>query len=127
MGLSVYLERKIKMQNHCDHGVINGEGCVVVYDGDECPMCVLKKKQKQENEVHKIELSFARLDDGTCNIFADIFSFDNILQLTAEQAHFVSVKLFDKDDNKHVLLNVPYETLIDFSGKILDYWQQHGD
>lgn len=107
------------MQNHCDHGENNREGCVIVYDGVECPMCVLERKQKQENEIHKIELSFSKMEDGSCNVFADIFSFDNILQLTAEQAHFVSVKLFTQDDNKHVLLNVPYETLKKFAKDIL--------
>ncbi len=127
MGLSVFLGRKTEMQNHCDHSIVNGKGCIVIYDSEECPLCVLKRKQEQENEVHKIELSFTKLKDGTCNIFADIFSFDNILQLTAEQAHFVSVKLFNKDDDKHVLLNVPYKTLVNFSAKILDYWQHYGD
>lgn len=105
------------MQNHCDHGDVNGKGVIVIYDTEECPMCTLEKQREQEQEIHKIELSFKQLDDGTCNVFADIFSLDNVSQLTAEQAHFVSVKLYDTD--RHVLLNIPYEDLKKFAKDIL--------
>ena len=107
------------MPNHCDHSMFNGDGCIVIYDTRDCPMCVLERKRRLEDEVHKIELSFKKLEDGTCNVFADIFSFDNVLQLTAEQAHFISVKLFNTDGNKHVLLNIPYEDLKKFAKNIL--------
>ena len=29
---------------HCDHGVVNGNGCIVVYDGEECPLCSVKEQ-----------------------------------------------------------------------------------
>ena len=108
-----------KFMDHCDHGSVGGDQCIVAYDSEECPMCALQEKQRQEDEVHRVELSFTELEDGTCNVFADIFSFNGILQLTAEQAHFVSAKLFSRDDNKNILLNVPYETLKAFAASIL--------
>ena len=107
------------MQNHCDHGEFNGDGCVVIYDTQECPMCALVSRKKLEDKLHKVELSFRKLEDGTCNIFADIFSLDNVYHLTAEQARFVSVKLYNTDGDKHVLLNVPYKNLKNFAENIL--------
>lgn len=107
------------MINQCDHSYVNGESCIVIYDGEDCPMCILERLKELENKVHGIELSFSHLSDGTCNVFADIFSFNGTPHLTAEQAHFVSVKLFTKDDDKHILLNVPYETLRKFAENIL--------
>ena len=32
------------MMNHCDHGYFNGRECLVIYDEEECPMCILQKR-----------------------------------------------------------------------------------
>lgn len=107
------------MINKCDHSIFNGEGCYVIYDGHECPMCILKRKTDIEKEVHRIELSFKKLKDGTCDIFADIYSLNNVLQLTAEQVKFTKVRLFSTD-NTPALLNIPYETLKKFAEDVLN-------
>lgn len=69
----------------------------------------------------KIELSFEKLEDGTCNIFADIFqNEETMLVLTAERAKFVQVKLFAQTDNRDILLNVSYDDLKKFAKEILN-------
>lgn len=109
------------MMNQCDHSMFNGEGCIVVYDGKQCPLCALEKAQRSQDELGTISLSFQKLEDGTCNVFADIFSaISNGPNLVAEQAHFISVKPFTQDDDRHTLLNVPYETLKKFAKEILE-------
>ena len=87
------------------------------YDA-ECPMCIRKR---QEKRVNKIELSYRQLEDGTCDVYANIFSFNpDLLQLTAERAKFVQRPAYTQDDDSCVLFNVSYETLKEFATCILD-------
>ncbi len=72
------------------------------------------------NEAHGIQLSFTKLTDGTCNVFADMLPHHaDDLCLVAEQVHFIVTKLFAQDDDKHTLFNVPYEVLKEFAEDIL--------
>jgi len=71
--------------------------------------------------MENINLSFLKLKDGTCNIFADIFlNKKNACILTAEQAKFVQVGLYKQTDSKHTLLNIPYEALREFAKDVLN-------
>ena len=35
----------------CDHSIFNGDGCIVIYDGEECPLCVLEEKLRKIEET----------------------------------------------------------------------------
>lgn len=68
-----------------------------------------------------IKLSFRKLADGTCNVFADIFSccLKTDVQLTAERVKFVQVKPFVQDKDINTLFNIPYKNLKEFAKEIL--------
>lgn len=69
----------------------------------------------------KIKLSFTKLTDGTCDIFADIFPSEaNIMPLIAERAKFIQVKLYEQTSSRDTLLNIPYEDLKGFAKDILN-------
>jgi len=87
------------------------------YD-NECPMCIRKR---QEKRVNKIELTYRQLKNGTCDVYANIFSFNpDLLQLTAERAKFIQRPVYAQDDDSCVLFNIPYKTLKEFAMCILN-------
>ncbi len=72
------------------------------------------------NETPGIQLSFTKLTDGTCNVFADVSPHRiGDLYLVAERVHFIVTKPFAQDDDRHTLFNVPYEMLKEFAESIL--------
>ena len=68
-----------------------------------------------------IKLSFRKLVDGTCDIFADIFPCcsKTDVQLIAERVKFVQVKPFVQDKDINTLFNIPFENLKEFAKDIL--------
>ena len=108
------------MMNHCDHGHVNGKECLVIYDEEKCPMCILEKEQRGE-EIHgDIKLAFSKLEDGTCAIFADIFSQHSTgISLTAGRVRFHQIEPYTVDNDKNVLFNISYKSLKEFAKEIL--------
>ena len=68
-----------------------------------------------------IKLSFEKLADETCNIFADIFpQHENDIGLVAERVKFVQVrKFYEQDKDINTLLNVSFKELKRFAEDIL--------
>lgn len=65
-----------------------------------------------------VELSFEKLKNGTCDVFADIFPLcSDGPFLTADQIKFIKVEPFEQ--GSHRLFNIPYEDLKEFAESIL--------
>ena len=73
-----------------------------------------------EKVKHGIELSFKKLNDGTCDVFADIFPYhEGEIHLTADRVKFVPCKLFTQDREDNILFNISYEILEEFAKDVL--------
>ena len=79
----------------------------------EAPGYVAKETKRLE---HKMSLSFVKLDDDSCDVFADIH--DELM--IAKRIEFDTVEPFQQDTSEHTLFNVPYETLVAFAKTILE-------
>jgi len=108
----------------CDHSSMGRDavpGCIVVYNGDKCPLCALQDSMLQNEKLAKQgKLCFTRQPNGSYDIFMDVsVEEEGVRSLyAARPIQFEAIEPYAQDDG-HRLLNIPSGALKEFALAVL--------